>query len=130
MSVLGNSPPVWRGGRHSLTGWLCRVCTRPFPSCEGEMSGTDTLGCRGVSALGNSPPVEGRCLVQIHWGVEKVCAANSPPVEGWQAQPDGVVASCLHRLISPTTGRTDPLIYPPAIYCISIQYCLPFDSWK
>ena len=39
--------------------------------------------------------------------LKKYRAANSPPVEGWQAQPDGVVASCLHRLISPTTGRTD-----------------------
>ena len=22
---------------------------------------------------------------------------NSPPLEGWQAQPDGVVASCLYK---------------------------------
>ena len=37
--------------------------------------------------------------------LKKYRTANSPPVEGWQAQPDGVVASCLHQLISLTTGR-------------------------
>ena len=37
--------------------------------------------------------------------LKKYRTVNSPPVEGWQAQPDGVVASCLHRLISLTTGR-------------------------
>ena len=36
-------PLLWRGGRRSLTGWLYR------------------------SAQGNSPPMEGGCLVQIHW---------------------------------------------------------------
>ena len=61
--------------------------------------------------------------------LKKYRTANSPPVEGWQAKPDGVVASCLHRLISLTIGRGG-FIYPPAMYCISIQYCLPFDSWK
>ena len=29
--------------------------------------------------------------------LKKYRTANSPPVEGWQAQPDGVVASPLHR---------------------------------
>ena len=37
-------PLLWRGGRRSLTGWLHHVCTSQFPSCEGEMSSTDTLG--------------------------------------------------------------------------------------
>ena len=39
------------------------------------------------------------------------------------------VASCLHQLISLTTSR-DRFIYPSAMYCISLQYCLPFDLWN
>ena len=37
-------PLQWRGGKLCLTGWLWRVCTWQFSSCEGEMSSTDTLG--------------------------------------------------------------------------------------
>ena len=44
--------------------------------------------------------------------LKKYRTANSPPVEGWQAQPDGVVASCLHRLISLAISRGG-FIYPP-----------------
>ena len=42
--------------------------------------------------------------------LKKYRTANSPPLEGWQAQPDGVVASCLHRAVGanhspPVEGR-------------------------
>ena len=37
--------------------------------------------------------------------LKKYRTTNSPPVEGWQVQPDGVVASCLYRSISLTTGK-------------------------
>ena len=36
-------------------------------------------------------------IVQIPGAVEKVSAlVHSPPVEGWQAKPDGVVVVVLH----------------------------------
>ena len=36
VSYLHQSIPLlWRGGRRSLTGWLCRVCISQFPSCGG-----------------------------------------------------------------------------------------------
>ena len=62
-------PLLWRGGRRSLMERLRRFSQ--FPSCGGEMPSTDTLGCRCSSSA----------------------LVNSPPAEGWQAQPDGVVAS-------------------------------------
>ena len=51
--------------------------------------------------------------------LKKYRTTNSPPVEGWQAQPDGVVASCLYWLISLTTGRADLYIRPQ---CIVLAY--------
>ena len=73
----------WR----SLTGWLHRVCMSMVPN--------------------HSPPMEGRCLVQMHWG-DCIASApgNSPPVEGWQAEPGGVVVSYLHPAI-PLLWRGD-----------------------
>ena len=39
-----------------------------------------------------------RLTIMLRGGVEKVSAlVHSPPVEGWQAQPDGVVVSCLYK---------------------------------
>ena len=76
------------------------------------------------------------------------CTANSPPLEGWQAQPDGVVSYLLKntpcrrgRLVAGigvletsqlknTPCRRGRLICLPVICCVSIQYCLPFDSGK
>ena len=55
-------------------------------------------------------------LQSIKFGLlKKYRHANSPPVEGWQAQPDGVVAACLHWLISITTrkGRIKLLFQQP-----------------
>ena len=72
-------PLLWRGGKRSLTGWLPRICTRQFPSCGGVAS---------------------EALTGWLW---RVCASivsdHSPPVEGCQAPPDGVVAWVLYQLI-------------------------------
>ena len=76
-------PLLRRGGRRSLTGWLCRVYTRQFPSCGGEMTSTDTLL--------QSHRVRTRRRSLTGW--------HSPPVEGWQAKLDGVVVPCLHPAI-------------------------------
>ena len=48
-------------------------------------------------------PKSGMCVVSAHGIVEKVpfCTTavllHSPPLEGWQAQPDGVVAEGLQH---------------------------------
>ena len=34
------------------------------------------------------------CVVEF---MRMVGADHSPPLEGWQAQPDGVVVACLHK---------------------------------
>ena len=67
-------PLLWRGGRRSPTGWLRHFCTKQFPSCGG-VAGEARRGGVEPLAPSNSSNRSG----------------NSPPVEGWQAQPDGVV---------------------------------------
>ena len=39
-----------------------------------------------------------RLTIMLRGAVEKVSAlVHSPPLEGWQAKPDGVVVACLHK---------------------------------
>ena len=45
------------------------------------------------------------CAIEF---MKMVGADHSPPLEGWQAKPDGVVVACLHqpnRLRHPTRPR-------------------------
>ncbi len=45
--------------------------------------------------------------------VEEVSAlVNSPPVEGWQAKPDEVVVLCLHGVNYMCRGKIEPPIEP------------------
>ena len=120
ISMCQTIPLLWRGGRHkhfvmhafsNHVEVLHSVTPIVLLQQTAVLSDGAVVACLYKYVPDHSPPVEGWQAPPdgVLW---RVCISivpdHSPPVEGWQTTPDGMVVACLYKYVpdhsSPVEG--------------------------